>query len=134
MTQPIIHQPNGYEKAVAELRRIADLLETLPPGFEPEHVGIDIMAGPKDDSNAVAAIDAVAVALLGKPGATKKMSDGRFHHSAAGEWTDPVRIAVFQAVPEPEPTPVACSPECQAQPEERPCLDDCPAQVAARNS
>jgi hypothetical protein len=26
----------------------------------------------------------------------------------------------------------ACSPECQAQPEERPCLDSCPAQRAAR--
>jgi hypothetical protein len=30
--------------------------------------------------------------------------------------------------------PVACSPECAARPEEWPCLDDCPAQVAARNS
>lgn len=27
---------------------------------------------------------------------------------------------------------VACSDECQAQPEERPCLDSCPAQRAAR--
>lgn len=132
MTQSIIHQLNGYEKAVSELRRIADLLETLPPGFEPEHVGIDIMAGPQDDSSAVAAIDAIAVALLGKPGATKKMSDGSFQHSAAGEWSDPVRISVFQAVPDPEPAPVACSPECQDRPEEWPCLDDCPAQVAAR--
>jgi hypothetical protein len=30
--------------------------------------------------------------------------------------------------------PVACSPECAARPEEWPCLDSCPAQVAARNS
>jgi hypothetical protein len=28
--------------------------------------------------------------------------------------------------------PVACSPECAARPEEWPCLDSCPAQVAAR--
>lgn len=38
-------------------------------------------------------------------------------------WTEHERIVL---------PPVACSPECQAQPEEWPCLDSCPAQIAAR--
>jgi hypothetical protein len=45
-----------------------------------------------------------------------------------------VEVTVFGSRSPVEAKPVACSPECQAQPEERPCLDDCPAQVAARNS
>jgi hypothetical protein len=133
MTQPIIHQPNGYEKAVAELRRIADILEAMSPGFEPYHVGVDIMAGPSGDSSAIAAVDAVGMALLGRPGVTEGVAGGNVHHRLSGEWSDPVRIAIFQRVPGPA-APVACSDECAARPEEWPCLDDCPAQVAARNS
>lgn len=37
-------------------------------------------------------------------------------------WTEHERIVL----------PVACSDECQARPEEWPCLDSCPAQRAAR--
>jgi hypothetical protein len=45
------------------------------------------------------------------------------------EWFNSGQAARFA---EPEPAPVVCSPECQEQPEERPCLDSCPAQRAAR--
>jgi hypothetical protein len=43
---------------------------------------------------------------------------------AIAEWTEHERIVL----------PVDCSDECQARPEEWPCLDDCPAQIAARKS
>jgi hypothetical protein len=55
---------------------------------------------------------------------------------------EPQRKSFHQTAPDPTISPelgaflglapVACSPECQAQPEERPCLDSCPAQRAAR--
>jgi hypothetical protein len=44
------------------------------------------------------------------------------------------RVTARERVDKIAPAPTTCSPECQAQPEERPCLDDCPAQIAARNS
>jgi hypothetical protein len=49
-------------------------------------------------------------------------------------WVDSGKAATFA---EPEPateTKKDCSDECKARPEEWPCLDDCPAQVAARTS
>jgi hypothetical protein len=170
MTQPNVPEPNGYEAVVAELRRIADALETVPPGFGPEYSSFSIHAGRHGTAAAAVAVDAVAMAVLGKPGKTQRMSSGTYHHGADGPFT-PINVKVFQQVPGPEaselellrarvaeleaqrrsfheaapdPTigpelgaflgmsPVACSPECQAQPEERPCLDSCPAQIAAR--
>jgi hypothetical protein len=103
VTQPIIHQRNGYEKAVAELRRIADLLEGLPPGFAPSHVGIDIHAGKPDSASAIAAVDAVGMALLGKAGTTDQMHDDTYHHRLGNDWSDPVKISVYQTVPAPAP-------------------------------
>ena len=101
MTSPIIHEPNGYEAVAAELRRIADAIEALPPGFESSHVGIDFHAGPPNTASAIAAVDAVGMALLGKAGTTDRMHNNTYHHHSKGEWSDPVRISVYQSVPAP---------------------------------
>ena len=99
MTQPNVPEPNGYEAVVAELRRIADALETVPPGFGVSHASVDIHAGEREDSSAIAAVDAVAMAVLGKPGALRSVGNG-YHHHAEGDWK-PVHFAVYQRVPGP---------------------------------
>jgi hypothetical protein len=101
MTQPNVPEPNGYEAVVAELRRIADALETVPPGFGPEYSSFSIHAGRHGTAAAAVAVDAVAMAVLGKPGKTQRMSSGTYHHGADGPFT-PINVKVFQQVPGPE--------------------------------
>jgi hypothetical protein len=101
VTQPIIHEPNGYEAVVAELRRIADALETVPPGFGPEYTSFSIHAGKHGKAAAAVAVDAVAMAVLGKSGKTERMSGGTYHHGASGPFA-PINVKVFQQVPGPE--------------------------------
>lgn len=96
VTQPIIHDPNGYEAVVAELRRIADALETVPPGFGPSYVSFTIHAGRSFD---LAAVDAVALAVLGKKGAPRNVGAGKCHHHASSAFT-PVNISIYQQIPE----------------------------------
>jgi hypothetical protein len=56
------------------------------------------------------------------------------HGPVRPPYGSPLRATARERVDKVAPAPVACSPECQDQPEERPCLDDCPAQIAARKS
>ena len=100
MTQTIIHHQNGYESAVAELRRIADALETVPAGFGPSYVGLSIHAGRSNQTASIAAVDAVAMAVIGKVGTTQRMGNGTYHHDASS-YSGPVDVGIFQRVPSP---------------------------------
>ena len=54
------------------------------------------------------------------------------HGPVRPPYGSPLRATAREWVDRVAPAPVACSEECQARPEEWPCLDDCPAQRAAR--
>lgn len=99
VTQPSIHRPNGYEPVVAELRRIADALQTVPAGCEPFYVSLGIQPGVAGDFAAAAAVDTVALAVLGKKGETAEFG-GRTLREAAGDFR-PVRVSIYQRLPEP---------------------------------
>jgi hypothetical protein len=50
---------------------------------------------------AVAAVDAVSVALLGHPAKTERMSSGTFHHTTKGD-RGPIHLDIYQQVADPD--------------------------------
>ncbi|GAA2579563.1 hypothetical protein GCM10010435_65930 [Winogradskya consettensis] len=90
-----------YAEIAAELRRIADDFETLA-GKDIAAPALSLAVQPRGttDNGIVAAVDAIAGVLLGKPGITRHMSGGVYHHDAGG-YRGALRIDVFQQVSDP---------------------------------
>jgi hypothetical protein len=111
MTQPKVPEPEygSVEHFIAQIRAGAgpDLRDLRPYALG---VIIALVDQPKLLVNAVRAADQLSDELVAITSA---------------------KLARLLASPAAEAP--ACSPECQAQPEERPCLDSCPAQIAARS-
>jgi hypothetical protein len=105
-TTPDTGEPTGYAATAAELRRIADALETLPGA--PAYVSLDIQTADRHGTREqiIAGVDAVAIAVLGEPGKTVLMSSGTWHHTVT-KWTGShparVNVSVYQSVPAPDP-------------------------------
>lgn len=72
-------EPTGYAATAADLRRIADALDKLPTDGKPPYLMLSILPSAKT----VEAVDAVTLAVLGKPGETRKDSDD-WRHIAEG--------------------------------------------------
>jgi hypothetical protein len=91
-------KPQGYHATAAELRRIADAIESLP--YEP-FVTFYISPAPNgSDAEKVAAVDAVAMAILGEPGMPQRMSSGTWHHKA-GRTAAGINLSIHAAITGP---------------------------------
>jgi hypothetical protein len=103
-------EPIGYAVTAAELRRIADAIEDLPGA--PSHVSIDFQAAPVNgtDEEIAAGVDAVAMAVLGRPGKDRGLSGGKSQRHA-GEWTNQggsqtFAVSIYQMYVQPDPKDV----------------------------
>jgi hypothetical protein len=105
MTQPIIHDPPEYGSVDHFVQLIRLGTRGAGSSFHPVVVGTFV---------------SVSEELVAGVGEMSTLAN--------------LLTAYRQLCDERDAPVITCSPECQAQPEERPCLDDCPAQVAARNS
>lgn len=100
-------EPKGYAVTAAELRRIADAIERLPGA--PSHVAVDFQTAPAKGTNEeiAAGVDAVAMAVIGRPGEDRDLSGGGSQRHV-GDWTNQVggqtlRVAVYQMYVRPDP-------------------------------
>jgi hypothetical protein len=105
-------EPSPWLDLAAEFRRVADDLETLVGEPAPGLVSIDIQPQSKlgrhrpprvqDRAEIAAAVDRVAVALLGRAAATKRMGStgNTFHHTVDGE-RGTIGLNIYQAVADP---------------------------------
>ncbi len=88
------------QEIAAALRQIADAVEPLD--LPTMYAGLTLTTtGVTDDAVKVAAIDAVAVAVAGKPGSTRAIAGGVFHHES-GSRVGVVRVTAFDQVASPE--------------------------------
>jgi hypothetical protein len=94
---------SAYADLAAELRRMADDLDTLTDQATPAYVtfGIQPNEDRTDEAKTIAAVDAVATALLGHPGKPQKVSGGGYHYQASGK-RDRILVDVYQRVTDPE--------------------------------
>jgi hypothetical protein len=65
----------GYQATAADLRRIADGLDTLPPRVDSPYLSVSILPAIKT----VEEVDAIGNAIFGKTGETSRGSDGWRH-------------------------------------------------------
>jgi hypothetical protein len=72
---PTVPELTGYQATAADLRRIADALDALPPRDESPYLSLSILPAIKTAEE----VDAIGVAMLGKPGETRRSSDGWLH-------------------------------------------------------
>jgi hypothetical protein len=92
--------PDSISQTLAEaLREIADKLAPLDLAVKP-WVRLDLQPSDKAEADQVATCDAIAVALFGKPGEARNMSNGTWHHNAAGH-VGPVAVSTYTAITAP---------------------------------
>jgi len=89
-------EPSGYQLTAAELRRVADALDTLPPGDKPPYVSLSILP-----ERTAEAVDAVAMAVLGKPGKAEKIGSDWFHLVRHHSLKTSVQVTVQTSIPRP---------------------------------
>lgn len=87
----------------ARLHALADQLAAVAADADlPEfHVTLSLQPRGSDDEVTVPAIDAVGLALFGRPGATVAMSGSVFHHEASAEPEGGVSVSTFTSVTPP---------------------------------
>jgi hypothetical protein len=95
-TTPDTGEPTGYAATAAELRRIADALETLPPVDEAPYVSLAILP-----EHTAEAVDSVAQAVLGKPGKDERSDGGWRRIVHGGSLAANVWVSVHATVPGP---------------------------------
>ena len=93
-------EPKGYAVTAAELRRLADALDTLPPGDKPLYTHISILPG----ASTVEVLDPIAVAVTGKPGEAGRHGDGWLYR-ANTHFGDEFYVAIQATVPGPPDPP-----------------------------
>lgn len=93
-------EPRSYAEVAAELHRIANVLADLPGC--PSYVSLGIQPGPRngDNDSVTASVDAVARAVLGKPGKTERMSGGTWQR-AADSWLGVMAVRIYDKVSGP---------------------------------
>lgn len=97
-------QPDHFAEIAAELRRAADDIETLVGSGlpKPNHVALDIHPGgprlDRDDDRTARAVDALGLALLGKPGTANKMYDDTYHYGTESTQRGPIKVHVYDSV------------------------------------
>lgn len=100
-----VHTPNGpYAAQAAELHRIADDLAAINTpdllALSP-HITIQPHDPYASEARRVAAVDAVAEALFGKPGKPREMGSGAWHYHAEGPRGPIERVAIFTGIKSP---------------------------------
>src|SRR6266508_2105127 len=91
-----------YADLATELHAIADDLAGLAGRDLPElYLSIHMQPRVQGDEAKIAAVDALAVALVGAPGQTVQLSGGSYHHRFNGR-RGPVSIDGLQQVTPPE--------------------------------
>jgi hypothetical protein len=86
----------GYQAAAAELRHIADALDALPPTDAKPFLSLSIVPEKTPE-----AIDAVALAVLGKKGTTVHEGGTTYRHRTEGDVLAPVYVNIGATVPGP---------------------------------
>jgi len=107
--------PDPWAVIAAELRRIADDVETLIGSTPPGLFSIDVQPFgavshppvPEQRDNTIQAVSGVARALLGKGAETKKMSDGKSVFCTVSAHRGRILVSVYQAVADTEEGPEA---------------------------
>jgi fumarate hydratase class II len=110
MPDTVQPDPSPWLDIAAELRRIADDVETLAGEPAPGLFSIDIQPHNADGCGVdtaknrpvtQAAVDAVAQALIGKVGVTEHMVGSAFHHKAYGQ-RGAIKVGIYQSVAGPD--------------------------------
>jgi hypothetical protein len=96
-TDPPERELKGYAVTTAELRRLADALDTLPPGDKPLYTHVSLLPG----ETTVEALDAIAVAVTGKPGESTPVGDGKWRRGATMTRDYHFSVGVQGTVPGP---------------------------------
>jgi hypothetical protein len=100
MTKTVTTPPDeltGYAATAAELRRIADAIETtMPPGDTLPFVKLHILPAERTAE----AVDTMALAMLGEPGETERFA-GEYRHVARCGPVAGVRVSIHASVPGP---------------------------------
>lgn len=110
-THPMPPPPTAYQQAATELRRLADILDTLPPlpDYTPQ---LDLWLTPGElyrtrsgeisDETASEAVDALAAAVIDTPAQLDPSSIGHFRKYGAKRTTGPVTVQVLTYVTNPD--------------------------------
>lgn len=94
-------EPDYYAEIADELLRIAEDLRKVGPGAPKPYFTIDIHPGTdlRGDDEIIAAVDHVAIALTGRSGTTRLMSDGNNrHHQVTNHPRGLLTISVYNAI------------------------------------
>jgi hypothetical protein len=93
-----------YAAIATELHRIADALATLGPDMPRPHVAVTLSSSTSvvlDDETRMAAIDAIAIAVTGKPGELgQKFKDGARRYGTP-DTSGPLFLSIFDTVADP---------------------------------
>jgi hypothetical protein len=87
----------GYQAAAADLRRIADALDSLPPRDESPYLSVSILPTNKT----VEEVDMIGNAIFGKTGETSRGSDGWRHQVQGTLYGGRGYVAVYALVSGP---------------------------------
>lgn len=101
-----VPEPPGWLEIAAELHSLANDVEKLADEPAPSCFQIHIQPKAWNNAAAVAAVDAIALALLGKRGKTRLMGDGVYHRDA-GDNRGPIWVHTYRQVPEPHTAEIA---------------------------
>lgn len=102
MTDQTVPELTGFQAAAAELHRIADAIGDLPCSRKKPYLSLAILptAGDSSTDQKIADVDAVAMAVLGKPAETVENSPGNWFRLVREE-RGGIYIAVQGAIPSP---------------------------------
>jgi hypothetical protein len=109
VTETVTHaepasQPDHFAAIAAELRKTANGIETLIGSDlpKPSYVALTIHAGgrgrDRDDDLTGRAVDALGIALLGKPGTPEKMTNDTYHYGTEQTARGPIKVHVYDSV------------------------------------
>lgn len=97
MDDKTVPELTGYQATAAELRRIADALDTMPPRDVSPYLSLSILPSVKT----VEEVDALGMAILGKPGETSKNGDGWRHKVDSHAYSRNSYVGIHATVPGP---------------------------------
>lgn len=84
----------------ADLRRVADMLDTVTAPMPDIYPGLSLQPADCDDDETIRVIDAIGQALSGRDGVSREMSDG-YHHYGVYPMVGVVRVSVFDSISSP---------------------------------
>jgi hypothetical protein len=98
VTDQTVPEPTGFAATAAELHRIAD----LPCSRKKPYLTLGILPTESDSSpeQKIAEVDAVAMAVLGKPAETVENSPGNWYRLVRGECSG-IYVSVQASIPSP---------------------------------